>query len=208
MFDETINSLNINYSHINILETFQHKFRKEKKRSKDKISTNNYNLKEALKFASKCTTISDVDIDVDIYTNLKSYKISSNDKLKIDRGEALLISYISQQNKQGHSIQLLTGDKNCLRALANPELTEITQHLKQKIWCLEQLILLNIEKHGFDLVRDKITSVEKFDTALGIIFSEVNAQREETVKEGLISYINTLQEETGNLLYLYPYPNP
>ncbi len=53
---------------------------------------------------------------------------------------------------------------------------------------------------------DKITPVRECDTTLKSVFSEVNAKREETVREGLISYINTLQKETGNLLYPYPIP--
>lgn len=62
-------------------------------------------------------------------------------------------------NQKGHLSYLLTGDKKCLRALNNPNFSQIIQPLEQKIWCLEQLILKDIEVYGFDEIQEKVYPV-------------------------------------------------
>ena len=124
---------------------------------------------------------------------------------KIDKGEATLISYFYYLNRQENNNYLLTGDKNCLRALSHSEMTDIMEILQGKIWCLEQLILKNIEQFGFKLIKSKIYHKKDCDMNLKLIFGYSQSASENEVKDSLNSEIIRLQKETRNLLY--PYPN-
>lgn len=204
LFDDTLRILNTDYNHVKILETFKYRTNQKKKRKRGSKS-NNYNTEKALEIANKVGEISNNNINVDVYTYLIDISKSLNDRTKIiDEGEAILISYLSEKNKQDSSSYLLTGDKNCLRALAIPELTEIIKPIKGKIWCFEQLILKNIDKYGFDFVHEKVSPFRDCDTNLKLIFGYTEKASEDTVKEELIKEITKLQKETGNILYPYP----
>lgn len=204
LFDETLTILNTNYNYVKILETFSHRTRKKKNRKKGS-KPDNYNIEKALEIAEKVGEISEENISQDIYTNLITISQSLNDKnKKIDKGDAILITYLSEENKQGNSNYLLTGDKNCLRALAIPELAEIVNPIKGKIWCFEQLILKNIEQYQFNYVQNKIYPFRDCDNNLKFIFGYSEKAPEDRVKEDLRKEIIKVQQETNNILYPYP----
>ncbi|BAQ63219.1 hypothetical protein GM3708_3625 (plasmid) [Geminocystis sp. NIES-3708] len=203
LFENTLNILNTDYNHVKILVTYKYKFgKKERKRSNQ---SNNYNLKKALEIANKVSKISEENINQELFIKLQNISKSLNDpNKKIDKGEAILISYLTDKNTLDSSSYLLTGDKNCLRALAIPELVEIIKPLKGKIWCFEQLILKNIDKDGFNTIQDKVYPFRDCDTYLNSVFGYIIKASEDTVKEELRKEITRLQKETGNILYPYP----
>jgi hypothetical protein len=196
LFGETLTTLDIDYAQVNILTTAKYKFKalgKQKKRE----SAFNYNIEEALKVTKNCSEISEDKVNQDILIKLQDIE-------GIDGGEAILISYVSYLNQQGNPSYLLTGDKRCLKALANSGMTEITQHLNHKVWCLEQLILKNIEEHGFDCVKQNIVPVRDCDTALKAAFGSGELATLEGSTEALKTYLQDLRQNTGNLLNSYP----
>lgn len=211
LFNNTIQSLAIEENQIYILDTFKYKFGKKIKRNRGNKPNNNekYDIKKALDITKKYETISEknfTNFQLDIYTRLINYSQRNYDQEnKIDKGEAILISYVCCLNQQENDNYLLTGDKNCLRELSNSGMTDIIELLKGKIWCLEQLILKNIEQFGFDLIQSKIYHKKDCDTNLKLIFGYSQSASENEVKDSLNSEIIRLQKETKNLLYPYPH---
>lgn len=203
LFENTLKILNTDYHHVKILVTYKYKFgKKERKRSNQ---SNNYNLEKALEIANKVSEISEENINQELFIKLQNISKSLNDpNKKIDKGEAILISYLTDKNTLDSSSYLLTGDKNCLRALAIPELVAIIKPLEGKIWCFEQLILKNIDKDGFDSVQDKVYPFRDCDTNLKLIFGYTEKAPEDIVKEQLRKEITELKKQTGNILYPYP----
>jgi len=131
--------------------------------------------------------------------------LSSLGHKDIESSDAILISHISEIIQSEKSAQLLTGDKRLLRALQNIDISMFREALVHKIWCLEQLVLKNIETHGFEFVRDKIVPVRECDQAIKAVFGSGEVSTRENSLSTLKSYIEELREETGNLLH--PYPN-
>ncbi len=204
LFDNTIQTFNISTSEVIILDSFKYKFSREIKRKRGNIIAN-YNIEQALAVTRYCASISELNIDVAIYNKLLDFSRTSNDKNnKIDKGEAILISYVAYQNQHDNSSYLLTGDKRCLKALYNSNLTEVTQCLEHKIWSLEQLILRNIEKFGFDFVKNNVFPVRDCDIVLKAVFGSGELSTSENSIHTLRGYINVLRHETGNLLHPYP----
>ncbi|MEA5619672.1 hypothetical protein VB711_17765 [Cronbergia sp. UHCC 0137] len=211
LFDYTFRTFGIYPTQIKILDSFKYKVGAEIKRKRGNKATNSfkYNIQKALQITENYPTISELDnlvIDINIYGQLLNYTKISNDKHNpIDKGEAILISHICYLNQQNDNNYLLTGDKRCLRALTNSSLTNVIEHLEGKIWCLEQLILKNIEVCGFDVIQAKIYPIRDCDRNIEFIFGYSVQYPEEIVKENLKSEIIRLKQETGKLLY--PYPN-
>lgn len=95
----------------------------------------------------------------------------------------------------------MTGDKNCLRALAAaPELGKIRQRLKGRVVCLEQLILRLVETQAFDEILTKVLPGREYDTALKAVFGSGERATRENVLQALRGYIENLRSETEELL--------
>ena len=160
LFENTLQSLNIEENKIYILDTLKYKFSKQKKNIKGNKANNSekYDLQKALKITQNYQTISELNpeyLNVDFRTKLINYsQISKAKNNKIDQGEVTLINHVCYLNQQENNNYLLTGDKKCLRALSNSGMIEIINLLEGKVWCLEQLILRNIEQFGFNLIQD------------------------------------------------------
>ena len=131
-------------------------------------------------------------------------KLNQQGNNKIDKGEAILISYVCSLNQQENDNYLLTGDKRCLRALRNSGMTDIIERLQGRVWCLEQLILKNIEQFGFNLIQSKIYQKNNCDMNIKFIFGYSETASEDEVTELLKQEIIDLKKETRNLLYPYP----
>ncbi|MGK7881749.1 MAG: hypothetical protein AB4060_16865 [Crocosphaera sp.] len=211
LFKNTLQSLDIEENKLKILDTFKYKFDQPIKRKRRKKANNSekHDIQKALEITKNYQIISDKNFsnfELDIYTKLTNYsKITQDKNNEIHPGEAKLISYVYYLNQQENDNYLLTGDKNCLRALSNSGMTDIIELLKGKIWCLEQLILKNIEQFGFDLIQSKIYHKKDCDTNLKLIFGYSQSASENEVKDSLNSEIIRLQKETKNLLYPYPH---
>jgi len=196
LFEETLKTFNVQTNQVKILDTFIYKFSKQIKRKR----TNNpvsYNIEAAVKIAKDCNNLSEIDVNRDYFITLEKIE-------EIDRGEAILLSYVSYLNQQGNLSYLLTGDKRCLKALNNPKIDNIIQPLAGKIWCLEQLILKDIEVYGFACIQQKIYPARECDKNLKNIFGYSIESPENDVIQGLKNEISWLKQQTGNLLYPYP----
>lgn len=196
LFEKTLETFEVKTNQVKILETFLYKFSKESKRKR----TNNlvtYNIDAAIKIAKNCNKLSAIYINQEYFMALQKIE-------EIDRGEAILLSYASYLNQQGNLNYLLTGDKRCLKALNNTTINNIIQPLEGKIWCLEQLILKNIEVYGFTCIQQNIYPVRDCDNNLKLIFGYSIESPKNEVIEALKSEIRMLTQETGNLLYPYP----
>jgi hypothetical protein len=211
VFDETLKTFDANASQVKILDTFKYKFQKQIQRTKGNRATSNpqYNIQKALEITQSFATISESDtnnFDTSIYTQLLNYNKNNNDNNNtIDKGEAVLISHVCYLNQQGNTNYLLTGDKRCLKALTNSGFTDVIEHINGKVWCLEQLILKVIEEIGFDLIQTKIYPARACDGNIKLIFGYSEEASEKIVVEGLRQEILNLKQQTGNLLYPYPY---
>jgi hypothetical protein len=196
LFEKTLNTFGVEINQVKILETFQYKFKREpqQKRKKNPVK---YNLEDALSVVETCDKISINNINQEDFIQLQ--KIEG-----IDVGEAILLSYVSYLNKQNNLSYLLTGDKRCLKKLNVPETNQITGYLEGKIWCLEQLILKDIEIYGFNCIKEKVYPFRDCDTNLKLIFGYSRESAEQQVRGALTTEIRQLRKETGNLLYPYP----
>lgn len=211
LLEPTIQNLGISdKTQVKILDSFKYKFSKPINRNRGNRANDisRYDIEKALEIAGIYGCISESDIDINVYTQLLEYnKTINNCNNTIDKGEAILISYAYYLNQQGNNIYLLTGDKRCLLALANSGFTEIVKHLEGKVWCLEQLILKDIEMLGFDIVQAKIYTATDCDMNIKFIFGYSIESPEYRVKEDLIKEIADLRQKTDGLLYPYPWYN-
>jgi hypothetical protein len=120
-----------------------------------------------------------------------------DDAMDIDPGEAILFSASAVYS----DCYIATGDKRSLRALvAIPHAEKIVERLNHHILCFEQIVLRCIDHVGFELVRSKIVPASDCDTALRAAFGSGLEAQEESVTRCLISYIEHLRRETGQLL--------
>ncbi len=209
LFDETLKTFNVDYSQVKILFEAIYQFKKLENKKKNQFNINKNrrynenkiysNLSEAINIVKKLkhNTLSVDDVDIDTINKLLDFD-------GIDAGEARLITYLCNKNKQKNITYLLTGDKRCLKALSNPKLTEIVKPLEKKFWCFEQLILRNIDEYGFDFIKEKVLPFKDCDGALKSVFGSGEYATIKTVQDSLILYIDNLKKETGNLLYPYP----
>lgn len=210
LFDDTFKTFDVEVNQVKILDSFQYKFSSKITRKRGNKANNDYdkyNVEKALKFTRNYATLSESNcdaIDIEIYTRLVNYSKNSNDKKNtIDQGEAILISHICYLNQQGDNSYLLTGDKRCLKALINSGFTDVIEPLEGKVWCLEQLILKNIEAFGFEYVKTNIVPVNICDAVLKVAFSSFLTTEENSIGS-LTSYLEELRKDTGNLLHIYP----
>jgi len=196
LFEKTLNTFGVEINQVKILETFQYKFKRQpqQKRKRNPVK---YNLEDALSVVETCDKISINNINQEDFIQLQ--KIEG-----IDIGEAILLSYVRYLNKQNNLSYLLTGDKRCLKNLNVPETNQITGYLEGKTWCLEQLILKDIEIYGFNCIQEKVYPFRDCDTNLKLIFGYSRESAEQQVREALATEIRQLRKETGNLLYPYP----
>jgi len=204
LFDETLKLFDISCAKTKVLETAKHKFWGDWERYKNgkyrKYEDQFVNYERIIQIAINLPQIIELEINQDFFIMLSS--LGHKD---IESSDAILISHISEIIQSEKSAQLLTGDKRLLRALQNIDISMFREALVHKIWCLEQLVLKNIETHGFEFVRDKIVPVRECDQAIKAVFGSGEVSTRENSLSTLKSYIEELREETGNLLH--PYPN-
>lgn len=204
LFNETIRLFGAGYEQVNILKTAKYKFQKDWEKSKRgrsrKTKDQLINYKRTIELAETLPKISEKEIDTALFEQL-------TDVEGIDQGEAILVVYVTQllQRNESSQVSILTGDKNFLRALAKVELPIIQAIFPHRFWCLEQLLLKDIEAYGFEVIRDKVVPVRDCDQAIKAVFGSGPLSTPENSLATLKNYIETLREETVNLLN--PYPN-
>lgn len=202
LFDKTLELFDSSYQQVKILETAQYKFKPDwQKFRKGKIrKTENTLIKyeEVLELAKSLPQISEVSVAIEIFEQLSSFE-------NIDPGEAILTSHAIALLKKDEDAQVFTGDKKFLTALAKVDLLEVETYLQHRIWCLEQLVLKNIDCYGFEWVREQIVPVRGCDRAIKAVFGSGEQSSSCNAIPTLKQYIEDIRATTGSLLF--PYPN-
>ena len=122
---------------------------------------------------------------------------------EIDAGESVLIAAA-----YGSASKILfTGDKRAIKALANhPSIEKLRSGLVGKLICVEQAVLMLIDRHGFEPVRSNIVATlqvnSDLDTALRACFGSGMLATEENVISALESYVTELREIADCLLFI------
>jgi hypothetical protein len=201
LFDWTLDLFNCSYQQVNILETAQYKFegdwRKLKKGKSRRTEDKLIKYEEVVALAKTLPQISEVSVAIEIFEQLSSFE-------NIDPGEAILTSHAIALLKEDEDAQIFTGDKRFLTALAQVDLPEINAYLKHRMWCLEQLVLKNIDCYGFEWVREQIVPVRDCDRAIKVVFGSGDQSSSCNAIPTLKQYIEDVRASTGSLLSLYP----
>lgn len=200
LFDKTIQLFDASYEQVHILETAKYKFENDWKKFEGGRSRKTedpiINYKQVLYLTKSLPNILESDIDQEIFIQLSSIE-------NIYLGEAILASCAIKLIQNNKSAQIFSGDKRFIKALANVRLPIIQQSLDHRLWCLEQLVLRNIEADGFETIRDLIVPVRECDKAIKNVFgSGLNSISENSLTT-LRSYIEECRQEAGNLLNPY-----
>ena len=134
MLDEALDCFKIDRSDIRVLESARFVFGSPKLRKKYSEEA----LILATEFVKKCPEIATQDSE--------EYRLLEKQiKNDIDPGEATLIAATFQESAS----LLATGDKRCLKALANTECLDfIHKGLQGRVICLEQIICRSIGYSG------------------------------------------------------------
>jgi hypothetical protein len=117
--------------------------------------------------------------------------------LQLDAGESLLFAIAEARKIR----PLVTGDKRAIAALEKVLSAENRQWWKEGVVCLEQVVLRLIAALGATIVRNRVCSSPKVDTALAICFS-CSASDSDAAgwQSGLVSYIEHLRKASPTLL--------
>ncbi len=186
MLDETLNCLEIDQSNIRVLDSARFVFGSKKLKKNYSEET----LLSTIKFVKNCSSISSQDND--------EYRLLEKQaRNNIDPGEATLIAATFHEPAS----LLTTGDKRCLKALANINCLEfIHQGLQGRVICLEQIICKLIKTKGFDWVLERVLLNLECDKALKAAFGSGSESQCETVLCTLNSYIQNLQTTSSGIL--------
>jgi hypothetical protein len=199
LFARTVQTLQLFPEDIRILTTA--KFRFEKNWKKVQTGKNRrpdekvIRYPELLQVCEKLTKITESDIDIDLLTMLNLID-------DIDVGEALLTAAFLKSISVGKSAWLLTGDNRFIKALASVKLPVMQeQQLRGRILCLEQIILMNINAMGFEMIKENIVPVRDCDQAMKAAFGSGRQSTSENVRITLNGYIDDLRQASGQLLF-------
>jgi hypothetical protein len=197
LFDRTLDLFDSSYQQVKILETAQYKFKRDWQKFREgKIrKTENTLIKyeEVLELSKTLPQISDPSLDREIFEQLSSFQ-------NIDAGEAILASHAIALLKKDEDAQIFTGDKKFLTALAKVNLLEVETYLQHRIWCLEQLVLKNIDCYGFEWVREQIFPVRGCDRAIKAVFGSGAQSSSCNAIPALKEYIEYIRATTGSFL--------
>lgn len=116
---------------------------------------------------------------------------------KIDAGEAVLLAIAFKTEKA----LLATGDKNAIQSLYPVYQAGQFSNLKGRLICIEQILKCCLQHLGLVALQDKIKLSLDHDMAVKSIFGSRCDAPIESVESGLNSYINSLCDNSGDLLH-------
>jgi len=187
LFDEAIATLQIEKTELQVLPTAKFFFQRKQKKQGD---SPDLVLAQVIDLVRNCIP---VNPELDAMSTEELILLKQVEG--IHEGEAALIVATRSQA----DFLLLTGDKNCMQALAAiPE--SIYKRLCGRVICLEQIVLKLIEVKGFEFVRDRVLPMVSCDITLKICFGYSTPTTEESVASGLNSYINAIHKNAPRLL--------
>lgn len=111
--------------------------------------------------------------------------------LELDAGESQLLAVLIRRS----ATLLLTGDKRAIKAIE--PVVDASGHIQfteQRVACLEQVVLALVNRHGAELVHQRVCMEAAVDKTLSICFACTSGRcNPESILEGLSSYINSLR---------------
>lgn len=118
--------------------------------------------------------------------------------VELDTGESQLVAMVVRRS----ATMLLTGDKRAIVAVeAIAPRAGLTESLRGRVACLEQLIRSLLARLGLDVLRAAICKEAGADKALAICFScSTNTCTEQSVLEGLASYVEALRRRAPTVM--------
>jgi hypothetical protein len=111
----------------------------------------------------------------------------------IDAGELLLFGALAATP----AALLLTGDKRALRAVA---LTDVQARFQNRVVCVEQLMSHALDKLGVVAIVEQVRRWTPRDQTALAIFGRQGGKSEADLREGLASYLRSIDKETNGLL--------
>ena len=112
----------------------------------------------------------------------------------IDAGEAVLLSALA-----AGGAHLLTGDKRALKALAELDSVQRAPYAG-KIVLIEQVLLASLARHGIEWLRERVCPYKQIDKAIGNAMGSRCDASQDSVREGLESYIKELDQAANPTL--------
>jgi hypothetical protein len=183
LLDEAIGVLNIRPEDFRVLDTARHVFRRNRKVS---VKYSEIIRERAIEFVKTCqTVVPEVTDEFAVLNRL------------LDVGEATLVA----ATRDVSPFVLMTGDKRCLQVLATTaEISEVTARLQGRVVCLEQVMLLLIQRSSFEVVKQRVLLSWEVDTAIKACFGSGELAVEKHVIEALEGYIEALRQDAPGLL--------
>lgn len=186
LLDAFPNVLGVSRASIRVLGTLPHVARKnpDVQRQYDAAT-----IDRVLDFADGLASPDAAAIPTDVLAPLNQLE-------DMDPGEALLFADATQHSP----CRIVTGDKNCLRALYASDCGDVIDAVSGCVVCLEQLFLWYVAA-DFAVVRERVVSTPGVDRVLNdVVFS----QGADTPKDGAVTALHSYREElrdtTGTLL--------
>ncbi|QEY17553.1 hypothetical protein D0C16_17120 [Cellvibrio sp. KY-GH-1] len=163
-------------------------------------------LVDKSKALRKLGTSQAVSAAVRLVTNATEVVITSNaanpilslNHPNLDSGEKTLLAALATQVDD----KLISGDKRALVAISKIGDLPI-ENLWARILSLEEAIFIIAISNTFKNISDKICSQPSVDTAISIVFGKSTKNDFESVKEGLISFMQSLRVDTQGC-YFFP----
>lgn len=116
----------------------------------------------------------------------------------VDPGEALLFATAADLDDG----VVATGDKRaCLGVATAPSLSHLRPRLAGRVLCFEGALELLLARLGFPALAAALTPVRDYNQTLRLVLSEASATSEEHFREGISSYLGSLERQAGQLLY-------
>ncbi|NJN73369.1 MAG: hypothetical protein HC799_11460 [Limnothrix sp. RL_2_0] len=197
LFDSTLKIFHITYQNVKILGTAKYKFRNSRKKIKSgrsrQASDEVINWDRLIRLTETLPCIENTEIDLNLFAQLSEYK-------DIDAGEAELVCQAISLIQKDKLAQIFTGDKRFIKALAKVDLQPVHDALKNRILCLEQIVLKNIENLGFEEIRHLVAPVRECDKSIKSVFgSGIHTDKDNAVST-LNGYISDLRKDSNSLL--------
>ncbi|MDS3860189.1 hypothetical protein RIF25_05160 [Thermosynechococcaceae cyanobacterium BACA0444] len=200
LFEKTIQAFDVNHQDIRVLDTAKRTFRSkwerfQKGRSREPDVDRIIDYEKTLALAESLPSIKEVP-DFVLFSELANTE-------DIDQGGAILTTYAIQSIENGADILQFTGDKRFIKALAQVNLPQV-EILRHRIWCLEQLVLKNIEIYGFETIKEVIVPRRNCDKSIKSAFGSGLKSESKNTLWVLTESIRILKQEANDLLAPYP----
>jgi hypothetical protein len=122
----------------------------------------------------------------------------------IDPGEAILFAIASKYE----NANLLTGDKRALMGLHATTHVLNLLSIDRRIVCLEQVVGAILLEKGITWLRTKVCPYKDVDKSISAVMGGKCDADQDTVQEGLYSYVRDVASKTGELLNETIFPLP